>query len=82
MKMEQVITNLKALKFRALAEQRVSSVLRMVKRIGKLSRRSSYEYTPDQISKMFKAMRDELAVAERQFAPGDKQEQGSLFRLD
>jgi hypothetical protein len=80
--MEQVITNLKALKFRALAEQRVSSVLRMVRRIGKLSRRSSYEYTPDQISKMFEAMRHELDMAEQQFAPVDKHTQGSLFRLD
>lgn len=78
--MEQTITSLKKLKFRALAEQRVSAVLRTIRRIGKLSRRSSYEYTPEQVAKMFEAMRHELDVAEHQFASVDKQAQ--LFSLD
>ena len=79
--MEQRVGSLKALKFRALAEQRVSNVLRTIRRIGKLSRRSSYEYTPEQISKIFEAMRRELDVAEHQFASEDKA-QGALFKLD
>jgi hypothetical protein len=79
--MEQRVGNLKALKFRALAEQRVSNVLRTIRRIGKLSRRSSYEYTPEQISKIFEAMRRELDVAEHQFASEDKA-QSALFKLD
>ena len=78
--MEQRIGNLKALKFRALAEQRVSNVLLTIRRIGKLSRRSSYEYTPEQIGKMFLAIRHELDAAERQFAPEDKDQ--ALFKLD
>jgi hypothetical protein len=79
--MEQRVGSLKALKFRALAEQRVSNVLRTIRRIGKLSRPSSYEYTPEQISKIFEAMRHELDAAEHQFTAADKA-QGALFKLD
>ena len=80
--MEQRI-NGKALKFRAHAEKRVSTVLRTVRRIGNLSRRTSYEYTPGQVAKIFKAMRDELDAAELKFAPADdNKKQQTLFRLD
>ncbi|MFZ0916989.1 MAG: hypothetical protein WAN04_08865 [Candidatus Udaeobacter sp.] len=73
-------TNVRALKFRALAEKRVSTVLKTVQRIGALSRRASYDYTPEQVAKMFKAMRDELDAAELKFSPQEKQQ--TFFRLD
>jgi hypothetical protein len=79
--MEQSARNLKALKFRTLAEQRVSNILRTIRRVGKLSRRSTYEYTPDQVEKMFRSMRQELDAAEHLFAPEDRTEP-SLFTLD
>jgi len=68
--------NGKAEKFRTLAEKRVSRVLATVRQISKLSRRGSYEYTPQQVAHIFKAMRDELETAERAFAPP------AQFRLD
>jgi hypothetical protein len=60
----------------------VSTVIRTIRRIGTLSRRASYDYTPDQIAKMFDVMRAELDAAERKFALPDKHEQPPLFRLD
>ena len=80
--MEQTITSPRSLKFRALAEHRVSSVIRTIRRIGTLSRRASYDYTPEQIAKMFVVMRAELDAAEQKFAVPDKREQPPLFRLD
>jgi hypothetical protein len=74
--------NGKSMKFRALAEQRVSIILKMLRRIGKLSRRGSYEYSPEQVDKMFKMIRTEVDEAERKFLPPDKNAQGTLFRFD
>jgi GTP cyclohydrolase I len=82
--MDQVVTTKppKALKFRALAENRVSLAIKTIRRIGNLSTRDRYEYTPEQVAKMFEAMRDELDAAERKFAPMIDNNQDSLFRLD
>lgn len=73
--------NGKALKFRALAEKRVSTVIKTVRRIGNLSRRQTYDYQPEQIEKIFRAMREEINTAEAKFAPHEAA-QSSLFRLD
>lgn len=80
--MEQSVASAKALKFRALAEQRVSTVIRTLRAIAKLSRRSSYEYTPDQVAKIFNAMRVEIDAAEQKFVPEQNNKQAALFRLD
>jgi hypothetical protein len=65
----QMSINGKADKFRAIAERRVSNVLKTLRHIGNLSNRSTYDYSPDQINKMFKAIRAELDVAEDRFKP-------------
>jgi hypothetical protein len=69
--------NVKAAKFRTLAAKRVNKAMRSIQRIGNLSRRSSYDYTADEIDKMFRAMRDELDAAEKRFKP-----QQTTFRWD
>jgi hypothetical protein len=74
---EQQMTNGKAVKFLSFAEKRVSKVLTNIRQVGKLSRRGTYDYSPEQVEKMFKAMRDELDAAERAFTP---QEQSRLFQ--
>jgi hypothetical protein len=76
--MDAHTTNGKALKFRSLAEKRVTLAMKTIRRIGKLSRRGSYEYEPEQIDKMFAALRSEIAAAELQFTS----DQPLLFRLD
>lgn len=64
--------NGKAVKFRTIAEKRVSMILKRIRMIGRLSRRSSYNYTPEQVAKMFAAMRDELDAAEQKFVPSNQ----------
>jgi hypothetical protein len=73
--------NLRSIKFRALAEQRVSKVLNIIQRIGNLSRRPTYEYSQEQVAKIFGAMRAALDEAESKFAPTEKKHQ-LTFRLD
>ena len=68
------LVNGKAVKFRTLAEQRVSRVLKLVRMIGKLSRRSSYEYSEAQVEQMFGAMHKELEEAEEGFAAPKQRE--------
>ena len=67
-----VKTYSKAEKFKYLAERRVSNALRTIKQIGNLSRRTTYDYTPEQISKMFDTMHAELENAEAKFQPAVK----------
>jgi hypothetical protein len=75
----QEAMNGKAMKFRAIAEKRVSSVLRKVRGLGHLSRRSSYDYSPEQVAKMFTAVRHELDAAEQKFARPDRAQQEFTF---
>ena len=65
---QQTMANGKSVKFQSLAEKRVSKVLRTVGQIGNLSGHS-YEYEPEQVAEMFKAMRDALDAAETKFQP-------------
>lgn len=74
--MDQVV-NTKAIKFRTIAERRVSSALKTIRQIGNLSRRSSYDYKPVQVDKIFAVLRQEIDAAEMKFTPQDL-----LFKLD
>jgi hypothetical protein len=76
--MDAHTTNGKALKFRSLAEKRVTLAMKTIRRIGKLSRRGSYDYEPEQVDKVFAALRSEIDAAEKQFTS----EQPLLFQLD
>jgi hypothetical protein len=75
-------TNLKTLKFRALAEKRVSTVIKAVRQIGNLSRKATYASTPAQVEKIFKAIRAEVDEAEAKFGAREPEKQGNLFTLD
>jgi hypothetical protein len=72
--------NGKADKFRTLATRRVSKTMNNIRQIGRLSRRSSYDYAPEQVGKMFAALRAELDAAEAKFGPQVKP-QPALFEL-
>jgi hypothetical protein len=61
-----------------LAEKRVTLAMKTIRRIGKLSRRASYNYEQKQVDKIFTALRTEIDAAELQFTS----DQPLLFRLD
>jgi transcription elongation GreA/GreB family factor len=71
-------SNEKADKFRTLGEKRVTKVLNAIRRIGNLSRRSTYAYTQAEIEQMFTTLRAELDAAEKKFADHQK----AAFRFE
>ena len=54
-------------RFKRLAEQRVPAALKRISLISKLSNRSSYAYTDEQIQKIVTSLRDEVSRVEAAF---------------
>jgi hypothetical protein len=53
--------------FKRLAENRTNEALDAIRKIGNLSNRNNYGFSPDQITKIFTAMRTALDTAEQRF---------------
>lgn len=64
----------KADKFVSLAKKRGAKVLKAVEVIGNLSRRASYEYTEEQVDKLFQYFQDALDKQRAKFTFGDEEE--------
>ena len=56
----------KADKFKRLANKRTNNILKQVKNLGNLST-SAYEYTPEQVEKIFGAIQNEIDEARSKF---------------
>ncbi|MEQ9554334.1 MAG: hypothetical protein RIG67_01110 [Rhodospirillales bacterium] len=67
-------------KFVRLAEGRTQAALDAIRKLGNLSNRRAYDYDPDDIKKIIKALRDATNEIERKFgsSPGDRD---SRFKL-
>ena len=57
-------------KFRRLAESRVNTVLDRLRLLGQLSDKKNYEYTDEQVSKIFRAIDSELKDTKSKFQKG------------
>ena len=68
----------KADKFLRLAPPRVNKVIGSLQSLAKLSSRGSYEYTPEQVEKMFAAIKDTLAECEASFQPKEEKKSDSF----
>ena len=64
--------------FRKLAEKRTSAALERIRVLGNLSNRSAYDYTDEDIRKIFGALRTELRRVEALFRTTEKRD----FRLE
>lgn len=62
----------KRAKFVELAENRVNRAIKDLQLIGNLSNRSAYEFTDEDIRKIFRALQKELDTAKSRFSRGDK----------
>ena len=71
----------KRAKFVELAQNRVNRAIKDLRLIGNLSNRSAYEFTEEDIRKIFRALQKELDIAKGQFAQGGKSD-GDGFRID
>ena len=54
-------------KFVKLAEGRINKTITNIRNIGNLSNKSNYEYTEQDVSKMFRKLREELSDSEKRF---------------
>jgi len=54
-------------KFKRLAEKRMRVTLRQIQLIGNLSNRNNYDYSADQVKKIFAALNAEVRAAEQSF---------------
>jgi hypothetical protein len=61
-------------KFVNLAHARVNRALKDIQLIGNLSNRSNYDYTDEDITKIFRALNDEIAACRKRF---DTKKKGS-----
>lgn len=55
-------------RFRRIAPKRVERLLREIRLIGNLANRNHYDYTEDQIAKIFKAIESEVKTAQGKFS--------------
>lgn len=67
-------------KFVELAEARVNKTIKSIRLIGNLSNRSSYEYSKDDVNKIFRALQKELDAAKNRFIDSGSANDDS-FRL-
>ena len=68
-------------KFKRLAERRVNNVIKTIRLIGNLSNKSNYDYTDNDIDKIFSALNAEIKAARARFTSSDGNEKRE-FTLD
>jgi hypothetical protein len=54
-------------KFVQLAQARVNKALKDIQLIGNLSNRSNYDYTDEDVTKIFRALNEEIAACKKRF---------------
>lgn len=70
-------------KFVDLANKRVSKALQTIQLIGNLSNRSNYDFTEDDVAKIFRALQEEIASCRKRFDLAvKKQGTRKLFNLE
>lgn len=71
----QTIIESKSERFIRLGKPRVQSVLKSIRILGNCANRSTYEYNEEQITKMFKSIRDALDLTESKFSKSKKEQE-------
>lgn len=56
-------------RFRRIAQPRVNNAVLAIERVGRCSRKESYEYTAEEVDAMFNALQSALDNARSNFAP-------------
>jgi hypothetical protein len=69
-------------KFVKLAQARVNKALKEIQLIGNLSNRSNYDYTDEDVAKIFRALNDAIAACRKRFELSKKKGGKPQFSLD
>ena len=64
--------NSKKEKFKELAEKRVNNAIKNIQLIGNLSNTNNYDYNEEEVTKIFKSLKEELQLAETRFKISNK----------
>jgi hypothetical protein len=65
--LEVVMTESRTDRFKRLAENRTNELIRRIQILGNCSNRSSYDYTEQQVNKVFAAIDSEVKTAKARF---------------
>lgn len=76
-KINDIKLSAKRQRFIKVAEQRTNKILEMIKLLGNCANTANYEYTEDEVKKVFNAIEKELKNAKSKFTE-DKEEQFKL----
>lgn len=69
-------------KFVKLASARVTKTLKDIQLIGNLANRSNYDYTDEDITKIFRALNEEIASCKKRFELSNKKSGAAKFTLE
>lgn len=68
----------RAQRFKRIATYRTNEVLDKLRLIGNLSNKTNYEYTEDEVNKIFSAIETQLRIAKAKFSSSKKKREFSL----
>lgn len=69
-------------KFVQLAQARVNKTLKDLQLIGNLSNRSNYDYTDEDVEKIFRALSQEIAACKKRFEISKRKAGAASFTLE
>ncbi len=69
-------------KFVKLASARVNKALKDIQLIGNLANRSNYDYTDEDVAKIFKALNEEMSACKKRFELSSKKGGATKFTLE
>lgn len=71
----------KSERFVRIAEKRTNKIIDMIQLLGNCSNRATYDYTRDDVKKIFGAIESELKIAKAKFDIGDSDVKEKKFTL-
>jgi len=74
-------TETKSERFVRIAEARTNKIIDMIQLLGNCSNKASYEYSKDDVKKVFNAIESELKIAKSKFEIGDNEGKEKKFTL-
>jgi len=79
--MEAALREADRSKFVDLAGKRVTKALNDIRLIGNLSNRSNYDYTDEDVAKIFRALNEEVSACRKRFEIASKKPGKPRFKL-
>lgn len=73
------MSNIRRERFMKIAEKRVNKILEDFRLLGNCSNKGNYEYTDEEVERIFKAIDKEYAALKKKFSDGGTKREG--FKL-